>query len=82
MTDKDHQTVRTPRSIDDSREKREEGVEGAEAGTRKKSPVDDTSRGRLNRVYSDVRIRAHHTNAELKMMRGRASGFEEHHKKF
>jgi hypothetical protein len=81
MTDKDHQTVRAHRRVDDSREKREEVVEGAEAGARGKAPA-DASRGRLNRVYSDVRIRAHHTNAELKMMRGRASGFEEYHKKF
>lgn len=81
MTDKDRQTARTPDKDSNTRETREQIVEGAEARTRKQVPV-DASRGRLNRVYSDVRIRAHHTNAELKMMRERASGFEDHYKKF
>ena len=81
MTDKDSPGVRTRRRVDDTLEKREKVVGGAEAGTRQPTTIDESG-GRVNRVHADVRIRAHHTNAELKMMRERASGFDGQNKRF
>lgn len=79
MTDKDSPAVRARRG--DIREKRGEVVGNAEAGARERATTDEP-RGRLHRVYTDVRIRAHHTNAELKMMREKASGLDGQHRRF
>lgn len=79
MTDKDRPAVRARRG--DIREMREKINGNAEGRSPERVTVDEL-RGRLHRVYTDVRIRAHHTNAELKMMRERTSGFDGQHRKF
>jgi hypothetical protein len=80
MTDKDS-PPRIHRRVDDNQKRREKVAEGAETGTRKHATTNEPG-GRLNRVYSDVRTRAHHTNAELNMMRERSFSVDDQHGKF
>ncbi|ACL16350.1 hypothetical protein [Methanosphaerula palustris] len=80
MPDKDS-PPRIHRRVNDNQRRREKVAEGAESGTRKHATTDEPG-GRLNRVYTDVRTLAHHTNAELKMMRERNFSVDDQHRKF
>lgn len=81
MTDKDSHAVRVRRRVDPTPERAKSDVGGAGSG-RPEQSMNNEPKERLHRVYTDVRIRAHHTNAELKMMRESGSGVEGHQRKF
>jgi len=77
MTNKDYHSGRIHRRGDGDRE-----PEARAAGSgRRVQARGDEPRERMHRVYPDVRIRAHHTNAELKMMRERTSGPDDPHRR-
>ena len=80
MTDKDSHAVRVRRRVDPNPERAERDVRDAGSGQPKQA-MNNEPKERLHRVYTDVRIRAHHTNAELKMMGERAQGVEGHQQK-
>lgn len=80
MTDKDSHAVWVRRRVDPTPERAKSDVGGAGSG-RPEQAMNNEPKERLHRVYTDVRIRAHHTDAELKMMRESGSGVEGHQRK-